>query len=380
MAPSLRFLSGFNGYVPRATGVVVAFIKDPDKFPINRYIQYIPTPQDIFLWTQLGRDAPNRIVTDAEFAFEDGNERPTGIYNQMPYVLQEGRCFRRSYGWVLGHKAIQQTSSAGTWEPEPVHMKMALSQCMVNRTNKLYTLVSNPNNWGGNTATADTLNGGAGSWVDASSDDTSPNYLAIFKTLQAVYRNIDLATNAVVTADMLNVVIGPDLAIIVSETSELNNYVRETSAGNMNAVRIQLEGWDSPQMAMYGIPKSYRGYQLVVDNTPIVNQRPNTTNQTVTTGTNDQAPESAEVTPPTVGRQFIYQPNLAVVMSREGALDGSYGTVAYSTIQLYHYEGLAQVEAFNDQKNRRLEGFVTEDYGIVMASNVSGYLIQGCNT
>ena len=38
-----RYFGAFNGYLPQATGLVVAFIRKESEFPLNRYCQYIPT-------------------------------------------------------------------------------------------------------------------------------------------------------------------------------------------------------------------------------------------------------------------------------------------------------------------------------------------------
>jgi hypothetical protein len=378
MAFSLRFLSAYNGFVPRPTGVVVGFFKDPAKFPVNSYIQYVPTETKVFLWTQLGRDIPSRIVSDAEFAWEDGSDAPTGIYNQVPFAVQEGRTFRRAYPWRLGYEAIEQAATTtGLWEPEPTHMMSCLSQARTNLTNKVYTLVSNSAAWGSNTATANTLNGGAGNWVTASDDPSSPNYLAIYGSLMGAFRNISLETNSVVEADQLQLVVGPDLAIPMGKSAELNNYVRQTMA----AYDITKLGWDTPQMKKYGLPPEYRGFKIVVDDTTIVTQRPNATGQTVGTPITDQggpqAPEApyAQLGSPQLQRSFIWQPTSAVLMCRQGALDSTIGGMSYSTVQVYHKGGLLQVEAFNEPKQRRVEGRVSEDYGVVMTSNVSGYLI-----
>jgi len=62
-------------------------------------------------------------------------------------------------------------------------------------------------------------------------------------------------------------------------------------------------------------------------------------------------------------------------VARPGSLDGEYGGPSFSTVQIYHYGGLLEVEAFDDPKNRRVEGHCSEDLTVKVASSVSGFLV-----
>src|SRR5882724_5692584 len=124
---TLRFLSGTNGFMPEVTGEVVAYVRKEKEFPLNRYAQYVPVDEPVGLYHMLGRDEFVRIVSDEEHAWEDGDESPQGQYNQVPYIMQEFRCFRRAYPWRLGYMAIGNTKG---WKPKAIHMDMAISKAM----------------------------------------------------------------------------------------------------------------------------------------------------------------------------------------------------------------------------------------------------------
>jgi hypothetical protein len=116
---TLRFASASNTFVPEATGQVIAYVRDPKEFKINEYVQYVPAPKNVGLYASFGRDAFVRIVSDAEFAWQDGDERPRGLYNQVPFSWTEFRTFRRAYPWTLGDQAIEMSSR------QPAHQASA---------------------------------------------------------------------------------------------------------------------------------------------------------------------------------------------------------------------------------------------------------------
>lgn len=348
---ALRFLSGSNGFLPEATGQVIAFIRKPETFRLNQYVQYVETPKVIGVYAELGRDEPVRVPTDAEFAWEDGDERPAGDYHQVPFQWTEFRTYRRDYPWRLGWQAIEQ--AGGGWKPKAVHAAMAASKAMTNRAIRVITLMEATANWGDNTATANTLNSGKGKWGTGSDDPNSPNYFAIGASLLEAARRIELATNGVVTIDQLKLVVSPGLAIAMSKTAEIRNYLRESPFA-----MAQVKG-DSPNMnKTYGLPSHYQGFEVVVENTVKVTER-----------------AKASGTQATTARVFAKADTSACIVSRVGGIDGDYGAPSFSTIQCYHHGGLLKVSAFDDARNERVDGHVEENFKEVVAASPSGFLI-----
>lgn len=367
--PTLRYLSGSDGFLPGPTGQVIAYVRRESEFPLNKYVQYVPTEYPYGVYAVLGRDQFVRVPNDERWAWEDGDARPEGEWNKIPFVWADFRTYRRTYPWSIGYKSLQTTTKYGSWMPKPAHMAMAISQAMTNRTNRVAKLLQTSSNWPStNTGTANSINGGAGMWSTASDDPTSPNYLAIYKTLVGAAQNINLLTNGKVNPTDLLTIVSPGLAKTMSETGEIVNYCRESPA----AREILEKGYD-PQYTLWGLPTTYKGFKFIVENTPYVNINPNVGTMSATAAT--QIPEAALGTS---GRQYAWQDSTAAMVSRIGGIDGDAGTPSFSTVQLYHYRGLLEVEARDDTWNRRVDGSVTEDYKEVIAAAFAGYNITSC--
>lgn len=333
---------------------MIAFIRKEEKFRLNRYVQYVPTEKSVGVYCVLGRDEMVRLVSAADYAWEDGDERPRGDYHKVPFQWVEFRTYRRDFPWNLGYKAIDQ--SKGSWEPKLVHMNSAISKAMTTRTSDVITALETTANWGANTADANTLNLGAGKWTTASDQPLDPHYNAIFKTLTESAKRIHLATNGEVGPLDLRTIVSPDLAIAMSTTAELNNYCRESPY----AREILEKGLD-PQYQLWGLPQRYKGFEFVVEDSPKVAER-NTTDS------------SGNLVEATTNRIYIKSATSAIIVARPGSLDGESGP-NFSTVQIYHYGGLLEVEQFDNPISRRVEGHVSEDLCVKLASSVSGFLV-----
>ena len=364
MATRFSFPSASNGFVAEPTGQVIQYIKREDTFPLNRYVKYIQSPKTVGLYTVVGRDEMVRVVADSQFAWYDGDERPKGDAHKVPFETVEFATFRRDYPWTLGYMTIEQ---ATVWKPKLVHMGSAISKAMVNRTNRVVSLAQTAANWPtSQTASANTLNGGAGGWATASDDPSSPNYLAIYKSLMEAARRINLNTNTVVHPKDLKLVVSPGVAIKMAETSELTNYVRE---GSPTAMQVLKEGLDPDMNKLWGLPSTYKGFELCVEDTPIVTEFNTFTGTTVASaGTLVEA---------TTNRNYIESDASAFLVARPGSIDGEYGAPSFETLQLYHYGGLLEVFLFDDARNKRVDGHVEENIKEVLAAGYSGFLITG---
>ena len=364
MAQQFRYLSAYNGYLPKETGMVVGFIRKPENFALNKWVQYIPTPAPLAAYNVLGFDESVRIplgnnttVVNSAFSWEDGDPRPMGDANKHQFQLVPFRTLRFDYPWTLGYESIENAS----WKPKLVHMDDSISRAMTARTLRVVQFLEQATNWVAagtstqiNVAAANTLNGGHGNFTTASDDPGNPNYNAIMRTLLAAARQINLATNARVKMKDFRVVLSPGLAIAMAETPELTNYVRESPV----AMQMIKQGFSDDEN-LWGLPERYKGFQMVVEDAPIVYDFPNSSG-----------------TEATVNRQYIKPDNTAYMLSRPGGLDGTYGSKSYSTIQLYHYGALLEVEVFDDPRNRRVDGHVTENIREALPVPQSGYLIQ----
>lgn len=353
-----RYLSGVNGYLPKATGQVISYIRDPKKFKVNKYVQNIQSPLPTGLYYQLDKDAPVRVVTDAEFAWEDGDPRPTGHSNLSNFQLTEFRTFRRDYPFTLGQQAIEATKKAGAFDPLAYESAQVASQAMTNRTNRIVALLETAAGWGNNTATATALNGGAGKWNQASGDITDPSYLAIKKTILEACRRINLATNAVVQLSDLRLILSPGLAIAMAETSEIHDYIAKSRFAQPN-----LENLLGNPNELWGLPPNLYGVEVIVEDAPIVKIRP-------TSAGTDAALAAGQ-------RQYCKADTSAVLCTRIGGIDGPFGVKSFTTLQCYFYKYELAVATFADSKNELTEGHVVEQFKEILAAPTSGFLITG---
>lgn len=349
---TLRYVSAFNGYLPQQTGQVVAFVRKESEFALNEYCKLIPTPTKVGVYVQTDNDESVRVVADADSAWEDGASRKMMRNVNVRFQNVTFRTMRRNYKWELGFDAMDLTKD---FKLKPIHMDAAISVAMTNRTKRVIDLIESTSNWGNNTANVATLNNGAGKWNNASDNPKDPKFLAIYKTLISAAQKIHIATNGKVKPTDLRIVVSPTAAIAMSVTGEISNYCRESPA----AREILEKGLD-PQFNLWGLPQTYRGFRLVVEDSPYVSEQP-----------------KADGTQASTNRLYIKGDSTAAILARPGTLDGEYGTRDWSALQLYHYGNQLEAEAYTDAEDRLIRGHVSEDFKEVIATTIAGYLVTG---
>jgi hypothetical protein len=357
---NLVMLSPYNGYLPQATNQVIEYIRKPSEFALNRYAQYVEAPAPVFTWPYVDPDQPVRIVSDAEWAWEDGHNRPSGNANLLSYKWIPGRAFRRSYPWRLGDQAIEFTKKFSNLDPKVEQAGQVASQAMTNRTNRVVNLLENSANWSGNVNTATGLNGGAGKWSGASDDPTNAAYLAIKKSLLGAALIITLGTNARVRIKDMKLILSPQAAATMSETGEIYNYIKYGVSGGL----APQEGTDRDMSELWGLPPKLYGFEIDIEDSPIVTTYPS------------QPYTPASIVTGTGGRNWVKVNTTAFLVSRIGGIDGAYGAPSFSTVQVYFVGAQMALFEFHDTKNQNTEGYVDEQFLEVLAAPASGYLIQ----
>lgn len=351
-------LSAFNGFVPRATGQVISYIRNPDEFPVNNYVQYLESDQTQGYYFVIDRDTPSRVVTDEEYAWEDGDERPVTPYNGLSFAIQNFVTQRRNVSTVLGDQAVAMADDA--WAALEHHVGSIAQTIVTLRTKRVVNLLTTASNWNGiNVADANQLNNGAGTWDKASDDPSSPYFNAIKKTLLAAKRQIVISTRGFVQRKDLMLMISPDLAQIMANTAEIHAYLK-SSPFSMGVI----EGKEPNIVDDWGLPPTLYGFKLIIEDTTIVNDRP-----TATGGVGSGASTNANFLMPTTS---------AVIMSRKGGIDGQYGSPSFSTVQVYWYEYLMSIFAWHEPRNARTLVDASEQYAEILAAPESGFLVTNC--
>jgi hypothetical protein len=354
-----RYPSATNLFIPSATGQVIGFIRKPGQFKLLEYAQLVKSTrenglgQPVCLFTTIDPDEPIRVVTDQEYAWEDGDKAPEGSNQSVNFNTTEVRMFRRAYPYRLGEQIV---GTAVLFPVLPVYRSIAVAKAMTNKTKRVWNYLDNASNWGSFTADCNVLNGGRGKWGTASATEGSPYYLAIKRSITAALQQVNLNTNAIVKEDDLKLVIAPQLAIAGANSAEITDYMKSSPFSKM----VQ-EGRERGRNSKYGFPDYYGGVECIVEDAPVDTARPNSS------GTAD-----------TTSRNYIKAASNAVLLSRKGGLEGVEGAPSFSTLQIYYWKYELAVEEQHDSWNKRYEGRVVDQFKEVLASARSGYDITGC--
>lgn len=338
-----------NTYPPSwdATGQVIAFIRNPNAFRLNEYCKFRPatTMQGLYLYLDGNQGA--RVVSEAEFDWADGNERPKGHdqlaeFRFMPYI-----CQRKDYPYTVGNLTRKQCP----WQLEAAQAAMSMQIAMTLRTMRVMTLLETAANWGDMTDDANDINGGNGPW-----DGADTNNYAIRKTFNAVVLKVNESTNGMVKSSQLRCVIAPDTAKAMGESKEMADYVK-----NSYWARDTLEGklaGSNPNLE-YNLPPICYGVQIVVEDAVKVTSRKGAA---------------------TVAKSRVKNANSAVFCSMVDGLPGDqvgqFPVPNFSTFQVFHYEGLLRVQSFEDTVNERLSGHVVENFTEAMVAPGAGFLVD----
>ena len=348
-------LMGPLNFIPKATNQAIALIRQPGQFALMQYVQLVRAPAPVVVYAFLDPDQPIRMVSSAEFDWPYGQNRPKPTGNLANFKYVEVRVERKWYGYNLARETVE---NADGFNPEAFHNAIMISIAMTELTQRFVTLYENPSNWGANTADANTLNGGAGTWDAASNDPNSASFLAIKKSLQKAARNVVLSSNGMIRWKDLIVVLTPDSAEAISQTAEYHTYLEKSMFAQK-----QLAG-DEPNLnGEWGIGTRLYGLHVVVEDAAIVNTRPDSAGDVAVVDTN---------------KIFIRDKTKALLCSRPGGLDGNYGSPSFSTLQRYVNKYEMSVEVRQQEWDRNYESGVVDESKEVLAVPQGGYLITNC--
>ena len=330
---------GLNTYVPStnalATGALqVEFTRAVNTFPISKYAQIVPTNQMTGYYLRLNSDDNVRVVDINEFAWPLGNDRPVGKMNEHDFVAFT--CQRYAYPFYIPNETVKQAA----WDVVAQHARSKAQLAMTGRCVRTATALTTSATFNavGNYAATGTASPGGAAWTTSTTN-------VIQKAIQGILQRISLTTGGAVRAEYdVMMVISPTVANLLSQTSEVRDYVK-----NYPAALPFLQGSDT--FAKYGLPPTLFGVQVVVDDSVRVTTR-----------------KGASTT-----RSFIYG-NSAVFVSRPGGLVGVEGSTSFSTVQIFAFEDMT-VENWDDPKDRRIEGRVIDNSVTEVVAPVSGYLV-----
>ncbi len=359
---AFQYASQFNAFIPAATGQIIGYIRDPEKYLVNKYAQMIRSDKPVFVYYKLHRDdMGQRVPSTADDVWSDGAKRPESNNEGFRFDTVEGQTIRRQYDFVIGWQALQNADIKLLL----VNTLSARNKMMTAFTRRVTSMLETAANWGDNTSTAAALINQPGHWDTASDDPTDVNYLAIKRCLDEALYKIKLATNGAVDGndEAPKLLINPKLALKMSQAPEIRNYIRESPDA-----LAQILGRKKGQNAKWGLPEQLYGFDILVEDSSYVSERPQADGGFATS-------PSALVSESTATRKFVKSSTSAVILQRVGGIDGVAGTPSFSTVQVYYHDVETAVEVVDEPWDKRTKGSVVAERDEILAAPESGWLL-----
>lgn len=328
-----------NVFVPGAQQQLqVEFSRNPARFNINRYVQWIPTDKPIGFYPELSTSDAVRVVNQSNFLWPDGTDRPAG--NTRGLRWKKFACERRAYDFTLGHRTVRNAS----FDVVAAYARGRAVTAMTDRTIDAITVLTTAGNWDASSTVASATAAGGGPWNAATAANQD-----IRDSFQTAVKQISKATGGAVTSKDILCIVNPVNAHIMAKSDEIRAYLVN------HEMAIAALG-DQGILPEYGLPRYLYGVEIVVED----------------------AVYNADNPGSTTANTYVMADNDAVFVSRVGGLMGTEG-INFSTLIGFLHEDMA-VELIDDSWNRKINGSVVDDRDIVLAAGVSGYFIQDVNS
>lgn len=327
--------------------MVVDYARNVNDFPLNKYVQVVPTPKVAGLYLNMTIEEAGRIKnTDlADFSWYDGNPAPEGNDGLESHEWKAFECVRRAFPFTLGQLTVDQAS----WDIVAHHASIKSRQAMTARTQLAITELTTSGNYPTGhyldvTSTSD-IPGVSGSWEQSTT------------ARQDIQRSIDTAIEKILD-DTLNGVKPEDLVLVISSAlamrirlcQELVDYIKGSPEA-LAQVRGELPGGN----VHYGLPGKLYGVNLVVEDTRKVTSKKGATRA------------ASQIMP--VGN--------ALLLSRPGGLVGVAGAPNFSSCVIFAQEEMS-VEKRDDPDNRRVKGRVVENIVAKLVAPAASVLFTAC--
>ena len=349
-----------TGYIPNweATGQILGFIRDPNRFKFNRYCRFRPSGKEIAVYLKLNSADANRAYNSNGMLWAENTNRPFDASQLVRSEFLDYRCKRRVEStFALGRLTTQQS----VWPVMEAQMKANMNIAMLNLTTRLIdNIVDNSSAWSGYTDTCTNLAGGK---IDAGT--ASAPYFK--KLCNAVALLVQQNTSSVLQPGELKCIMGPEAASKLSATQEVHAYLQQ-SPWSKDQIEGKMPGWSAQ---MYGLPPMMYNVEIIVEDAYSV-----TSQKDDATTTKGFIKNSDKIT-------FVYVQTGNETPVSMGDYTNSYDS---SAIQIYHYAGdgnpnvgtpmgLVTVEQRDDPWNRLVEVSTTSHMVEALPVPEAGYLV-----
>lgn len=357
---TLRAMGAYNGMLPEATGMIVAFMTDPANMPYLQYTQLVPAPEVVFEYWKMDPDDATRLPDLNTYAWGYDDPRPSGEGFKPRGEMVPARIQRWDFPYTVGNTTIRTWGKGLGVDPRAYLDSLRMGHAHLHRAVRIVNALANAS-WGANTSTPTTLLGqtayfdqSSGTELDPTTGAPNPNFQVIKRTFQKIKRFIHLSTNSALKGDELCAVIPPVVANAIATAGEIVEFVKQS----VHASQLM-----SPNIVNWNLPEYYGGFKLVVEDTPRCFIKMKADGTTV-----------ADVSV-AAQKDYILDDDNVYFCSRPGQLKGIAGAKSYSTVQLWHYGGEARVEAFTEPKHDLVEGHVVLEDKVLTPALLSGFAL-----
>lgn len=368
------FPSATNLFIPNwvdSGRITVGFSRNPLMFPYNRYISYGYSQKNRGFYLQWTQQAQARVPDVDAFLWAYNQDRPVPA-NPEAFNYKEFTLTRRDYAYGNDRDTISQADFNLMQVQRETHAQLAATA----RAKRIITEMTTTANWasaayiGGNDMSIDhysTATAAGGGKFDVGTS-TNPYFMA---GVDYALDKISLDTNGALTSQpgRMCLVMNPTTARKIAKSAEMKDFLK----GSPYALP-SITG-DIFVQKNYGLPPTFQECEIIVDNSVYV---------------------SSEVGAPVV-RSYIVPDGYVVMMYRPDALDGVYGEKPFSSLTVFYRAGSGTSSAgqgrsidntgidltvleFEDLRNNRWEGHITEETDEILTSPQSGWLFTDAVT
>lgn len=336
----------YNVYIPNLgpedtkAALIIDFSRNPKDFMVNKYAQIVPTKREQGKYVKMTVEEAGRITdsSGANRIWKDGADRPSNTDGLESFGFYGYFTLRYNYGVPVGY----ETEKAAPWSVVDKAVRDYSQQAMTFRTMQVVAAATTTANYDSNHYGAVT---GLGSVVQGKWDVSTTARLDIKKSINYAQNQIRLDTLGKVKPGEQMLVINPNLAAAMANSQEIADFVK----GSVDAIRYLKE--ELGPNAQYGLPASYAGVQIVVEDAVKVTSRKGATRVA----------------------SYVLSDTSAFICSRPGGLIGVDGAPSFSTLTQFMHEEMT-LETFDDPRHRRTDVNIVENFDTKLTAPVSGFL------
>ena len=345
--PTPGYAGQLNTYAPLlelSGNLMIAFSRNVETFPLNKYISYTPTRLPFGEYLYFNPLDLGRVRNGQHGAkWSPGNLRPQGFNNTLGFEARAFRAQRYAFNTSLDSLAVD----VANWPIQKSHTEALGQEAMTHRTYQVNLAQTTAGNYPSThvVASGTLASAPAGGPLDGGST-SDPR---ILRALQNAALVIQADSAGRVKQGDLIAVVNAKTASKLARSRELREYIMQSSDA-----RDQITGKNAGYNSRYGLPNTLYTFNVVVEDTFY---NPNTRGA------------AGEADLPTFPDDTIW------IGVRKGGLDSAEGAASYSTIHCFMYEDMT-VESKSDEWNRVLHLGVVDFFDTKVTAPVTGFLIQ----